>query len=57
MSDSTERPQRQVGDTIAYSSGGTVHVSRITEVKEYGHVKVEDSPFTIPPAWILDDED
>ena len=50
-------PQRQVGDIILYSSGGTVHTGQITEVHEHGHVKVDSSPIRIPPAWILDDDD
>jgi hypothetical protein len=50
-------PQRQVGDIIRYSSGGTVHTGRIIEVADYGHVKVDTSPLMIPPAWILDDDE
>jgi len=50
-------PQREVGEVIQYSSGGTVHTGRITEVLDYGHVKVDSSPMVIPPAWILDDDE
>lgn len=52
---SGEFPQRQVGDVIRYSSGGTVHTGRIIEVLDHGHVKVDNSPIVIPPTWILED--
>lgn len=44
----------QVGDVIRYSSGGSVHTGTIIEVGDHNHVRVDSSPLTIPPGWILD---
>jgi hypothetical protein len=50
-------PRRYAGDMIRWSSGGSAHAGRITEVLAHGHVKVDTSPTVIPPAWILDSDD
>ncbi len=52
----SDRPERKVGETIRYSSGGSVHTGRIIRLGRYGHVRVDTSPMMVPPAWILDDE-
>lgn len=42
-----------VGDVIQYSSGGSVHEGTIIELGRYSHVRVDSTPITIPPGWII----